>query len=662
MTTLRTAGAAGCAGAASAYTFVVFWRPGRIGWWPAGGDDPGAAPVGTGEAPPGSVALTPPLPAVWAEGIVRRLQARRAAVACPDRARALAGRLLHGLASRGLLTANRPYCPPPADHDPWDEGSLVTLTAGRRLLPRDVYRRWLRRRGMTEEERPPGELARLVAALFRLAEGGRGHVVPGVLWEAAGELRCARCGGREMAVWPCARCGQPCPECETCRSLGPVRGCDVLFAGAGTPAAAAAPPAAATSRATGAVAGTLPSLSPAQEGAARALLAFLDAPRAREALVWAACGAGKTEVAFAAIRTVLERGGRVLFAVPRRDVVAELGQRLASYAAPFAVEVAYGGAPPPPPGQGRPSEPVAAVPEVAGVVSRTTEPAPEPAGAAFTMTEPVPEPVGAADDAPLVVATTHQCLRWGPRFHLVVLDEVDAFPYRAEPFLQRALLGTLAPGGKLVTMTATPDPAHLRRARWGGVTLVTIPARYHGHPLPVPRWVRDTGGPDGLGAGARRALAEAAARGPTLAFVPTVARAEEVGAALGRDRALAGVAVDWIHSRDPHREDKLAAFREGRIRILVATTVLERGITVPSAQVVVLFADEGRVFDTAALVQMAGRAGRSAADPDGLVYFVARRRTPAMVRAVGQIRELNRRAARAGYLRPAERPGLRAVR
>lgn len=506
---------------------------------------------------------------------------------------------------------------------------------------------------MREEDRPPGELARMVAGLFRLAEGGRGHVLPGVLWEAAGELRCARCGGREMAVWPCARCGQPCPECETCRSLGPVRGCDVVFVGASMPTAAAAPadqpsPGTTHARINPAAGSTLPPLGPAQESAARALVDFLDAPRTREALVWAACGAGKTEVAFAAIRTVLERGGRVLFAVPRRDVVAELGQRLASYAAPFAVEVAYGGAPPPAP---------------AADSADSSAAAPGMAGAAPPMTDPVPQMTGPDDDgAPLVVATTHQCLRWGPRFHLVVLDEVDAFPYRAEPFLQQALLGTLAPGGKLVTMTATPDAAHLRRARWGLATLVTIPARYHGHPLPVPRWLRDRGGPDGLGAAARRALAEAAARGPTLAFVPTVARAEQVRAALCRDRALAGVAVDWIHSRDPRREDKLAAFREGRIRVLVATTVLERGITVPSAQVVVLFADDERVFDTAALVQMAGRAGRSAADPDGLVYFVARRRTPAMSRAVGQIRELNRRAARAGYVRAAETSCRRAAR
>src|SRR5690606_8858 len=236
--------------------------------------------------------------------------------------------------------------------------------------------------------------------------------------------------------------------------------------------------------------------------------------------------------------------------------------------------------------------------------------------------EPSPGLAGTgAENPPLGVATTHQCLRWGPRFHLAVLDEVDAFPYRAQPLRQRALLGTLAPGGKLVTMTATPDPAHLRRARWGAVTLVTIPTRYHGHPLPVPRWVRDAGGADGLGAGARRALAEAAARGPTLAFVPTVAQAEQIGTALRSEGALAGAAVAWIHSRDPDREHKLAAFRDGRIRVLVATTVLERGITVPSAQVVVLFAADGRVFDTAALVQMAGRAGRSADDPDGLVYF-----------------------------------------
>lgn len=644
----------GASGYTSAYTFVAFWWPGGVGWRPAGGDDGPLARGETGgpylEPASAPVVLTPPLPAVWAEGIARRLDKHRAA-RTPEGAHRMVRRLLREVQRRWALTSARPFCPPsPPERgdwwersDGWDEAALKGAVAGRRLLAREVYRRLLRRRGLREEDRPPGELGLLVAALFRLAEQGWGHALPGILWDDGDELRCARCGGREMAVWPCARCGQPCPECETCSSLGPVRGCDVLIAareGEGAPAASLASPPPwppgpeeplrEPSRLWGGdgervrelpagAGGALPPLSPAQEAAARALLQFIDGPGPREALVWAACGAGKTEVAFAAIRTVLERGGRVLFAVPRRDVVAELGRRLARYAAPFAVEVAYGGAPLP--GGGREGAVAAAGP--------------------------------GEDVAPLVVATTHQCLRWGPRFHLVVLDEVDAFPYRAEPFLRRALLGTLATGGKLVTMTATPDAAHLWRARWGAVALVTIPARYHGHPLPVPRWIRDRGGPDGLGPAARRALAHAAARGPTLAFVPTVTQGEQVAAALRREPLLAGVPVEGIHSRDPRREDKLAAFREGRIRLLVATTVLERGITVPSAQVVVLFADDGRVFDAAALVQMAGRAGRSADDPDGLVYFVSRRRTAAMDRAVGQIRELNRRAARAGYLRPA---------
>ena len=61
-------------------------------------------------------------------------------------------------------------------------------------------------------------------------------------------------------------------------------------------------------------------LTPAQELASQRLVEFIHS-RQQKILVWAACGAGKTEVTFAAIQTALGRGWKVLFAIPRRDVV-----------------------------------------------------------------------------------------------------------------------------------------------------------------------------------------------------------------------------------------------------------------------------------------------------------------------------------------------------
>src|SRR5690606_3767492 len=102
-------------------------------------------------------------------------------------------------------------------------------------------------------------------------------------------------------------------------------------------------------------------------------------------------------------------------------------------------------------------------------------------------------------------------------------------------------------------------------------------------------------------------------------------------------------------SQDPDRADKVLQLRSGDIRVLLTSTILERGVTIAKADVYVLGADS-RLFDAAALVQMAGRAGRSADDPHGQVRFLTAQRTRATASALRQIRAMNRLARRRGYL------------
>jgi competence protein ComFA len=90
-------------------------------------------------------------------------------------------------------------------------------------------------------------------------------------------------------------------------------------------------------------------------------------------------------------------------------------------------------------------------------------------------------------------------------------------------------------------------------------------------------------------------------------------------------------------------------FRNGKIRILVTTTILERGVTVPKTDVFILQADSS-LFDEASLVQMAGRAGRSKDDPFGYVYFISTAKTNAQAGAIRQIRKMNRIAFKNGFL------------
>ena len=93
-------------------------------------------------------------------------------------------------------------------------------------------------------------------------------------------------------------------------------------------------------------------------------------------------------------------------------------------------------------------------------------------------------------DADIIVATTHQTLRFFRAFDLVILDEVDAFPYRGSRILHYAVRRATAQHGKTVFMTATPDRELLQKADRGEMALVRISARYHGRPLPEPETPR----------------------------------------------------------------------------------------------------------------------------------------------------------------------------
>nr|WP_244192919.1 MULTISPECIES: DEAD/DEAH box helicase [Paenibacillus] len=126
-------------------------------------------------------------------------------------------------------------------------------------------------------------------------------------------------------------------------------------------------------------------LSPAQSAAAAAALAFLAQPSAGDGpgrfLLWAVTGAGKTEMIFPLLQYILEHGGRALVATPRRDVVLELAPRLAKAFPDISLATLYGG---------------------------STE---------------------RWKDAQLTLATTHQLMRFYQAYDLVIIDELDAFPY-----------------------------------------------------------------------------------------------------------------------------------------------------------------------------------------------------------------------------------------
>lgn len=407
--------------------------------------------------------------------------------------------------------------------------------------------------------------------------------------------RCLRCGNEAphlFASFFCARCETVCTYCRKCVTMGRVSECTPLVVSNVPPERIVYPhPLAWT--------GTL---SKAQQQAADAVVQAIE--QRAELLVWAVCGAGKTEVLFPGINRALELGKRVCLATPRTDVVLELAPRLKRAFPSVSTIALYGG-----------SE------------ERNKQ-------------------------ASLVIATTHQLLRFYHAFDVMIIDEVDAFPYSVEPMLAYAAEKARMERSALIYLTATPKENWQREIKQGKRTAVTIPARYHGYPLPVPtfewcgNWrkkVKQGTLPTNVLAWVEKRLDE---KKQAFLFVPHVELLEKVAAILQRiDRRIAGV-----HAEDKARKEKVQSFREGNISLLVTTTILERGVTVPNIDVAVLGAEDD-VFTEGALVQIAGRVGRSAQYPSGDVRFFHFGKTKAMVKANQHICRMNDEARKRGLFR-----------
>lgn len=315
-------------------------------------------------------------------------------------------------------------------------------------------------------------------------------------------------------------------------------------------------------------------LSPLQAAASAEVDAGMKAHRHQ--LLWAITGAGKTEMMFKGIAHALERGERLAVASPRVDVCLELYPRLQAAFQNTSLALLHGH-------------------------------------------QELPYRY-----AQLTVCTTHQLLRFYHAFDNLIIDEVDAFPFAANDALLFASQQAVKEAGGCLYLTATPGPALLRQVKRGKLAVSYLPLRYHGHLLPrihlrlAPTWrrgVRRGRLPASLLSQLRRTLD---AHYCFLLFVPHVADLAPVAAALKKE--LSQHPFVTVHAADPDRLAKVQGMRDGKYDFLVTTTILERGVTFPGIDVFVLGADDP-VFSSSALVQIAGRVGRNAARPTGMVCF-----------------------------------------
>lgn len=327
-------------------------------------------------------------------------------------------------------------------------------------------------------------------------------------------------------------------------------------------------------------------LTPHQKQASDRIIEAIQS-EANHLLIHAVCGAGKTEMLFHGINQALITGKRVAIATPRRDVIVELLPRFQQVFTRVPIICQYGG-----------SED-----------NQKTS--------IFTL------------------CTTHQLIRYKEAFDVLIIDEVDAFPYHNDVLLMKHAERALKETGTFIYLSATPRQTLLKKK----YPTCFVPVRYHGHPLPVPIPYMSNFKRSPLPKNVYDAITQQQANHrQLLLFVATVKQADELLPLL--KTTFPKLTIEAVHATSEKRKAHIDAFRLKSIDLLITTTILERGVTFPSVDVFVLHADH-EVFDEAALVQIAGRAGRSKSDPSGWVHFYFDTYTRAIRQSIQSIKKMN---------------------
>ena len=336
-------------------------------------------------------------------------------------------------------------------------------------------------------------------------------------------------------------------------------------------------------------------LTPFQEKVSEGLLQAVD--KQEPTLVHAVTGAGKTEMIYQVVAKVIDDGGAVCLASPRIDVCLELYKRLQN---DFACDIA--------------------------LLHGESEP--------YFRT-------------PLVVATTHQLLKFHHAFNLLIVDEVDAFPYVDNSVLYYAVNQCVKMEGLTIFLTATSTDELDKKVRTGELKRLSLPRRFHGNPLIIPKpvWLSDFNRcleKNKLSANLKTYIEKQRRTSyPLLIFASEIKKGEKLKEIL--QEQFPNENIGFVSSVTENRLEQVQAFRDGELTILISTTILERGVTFPFVDVFVVDANH-RLFTKSSLIQIGGRVGRSMDRPTGELLFFHDGLNTSIKKAIKEIKQMNKEA------------------
>jgi ATP-dependent DNA helicase RecG len=315
-------------------------------------------------------------------------------------------------------------------------------------------------------------------------------------------------------------------------------------------------------------------LTAAQRRVLAEIAADLLSPRPMNRLLQGDVGCGKTMVALLAALLVAENGLQAAFMAPT-EILAEQHHRLFTRLLQ---------------GRGQP---------VGLLTASVTGPARRQVLA------------GLASGALTIVVGTHALAEEEVRFpalRLAIIDEQHRFGVA-----QRARLRVKGDRPDVLVMTATPIPRSLALTLYGDLDVSVIDALPPGR-RPVLTVVREATGRPRVHEFLRRQVAEGRQVFVVVPVIEESERGDLQAAASLRDRlqkeVFPGRPVGLLHGRLPAagRDEVMGEFAAGRLPVLVATTVIEVGIDVPNASVMVI--EQADRFGLSQLHQLRGRVGR----------------------------------------------------
>jgi ATP-dependent DNA helicase RecG len=323
----------------------------------------------------------------------------------------------------------------------------------------------------------------------------------------------------------------------------------------------------------------------AQTRAIAEITADMAAPMRMNRLLQGDVGAGKTLVAFMALLVAVEAGGQGVMMAPT-EILAR--QHLDSL------------------------RPLA---ELAGLRLTLLTGRDKPAERVVKLAE-------LADGTINILVGTHAVFQKGVEFQdlrLVVIDEQHRFGVA-----QRAALAAKGAEPDVLVMTATPIPRSLALTQYGDMDVSVLDEKPPGR-QPIKTALVSTARMAEVVAHLQTAIAE----GRQAYWVcPLVEESEltPLTAAQSRFehlRAALGAGVGLVHGQLPpaEKDAAMADFIAGRTQVLVATTVIEVGVNVPNASIMVI--ERADSFGLAQLHQLRGRVGRGSAASTCLLMYEA---------------------------------------